>query len=62
MAKSLGVVVHTYNSNTWEVKAGGVKFKASLGYIVRPCPKNGRKERMAETSKGFPKPWKGSKS
>lgn len=26
------MVVHTYNTNTYEVEAGGLKFEASLSY------------------------------
>jgi hypothetical protein len=52
-AKSIllpGMVVHTCNSSTWEVEAGGSwipgqpglhsKFKDNLSCIVRPCLKN----------------------
>lgn len=28
----LSVVVYTCNLSTWEVKAGGLEFKSSLGY------------------------------
>lgn len=30
--RTLGMVVHTYNTNTYEVEAGGLKFEASLSY------------------------------
>ena len=34
-------VVHTYNLSTWEAEvedeAEGYTFKASLGYVVKPC-------------------------
>lgn len=30
--RTLGMVVHTYNTNTYEVEAGGLKFEANLSY------------------------------
>jgi hypothetical protein len=30
-----GIVVHTFNSSTWEAEAGLCEFNASLVYIVR---------------------------
>jgi hypothetical protein len=41
-------MAHTCNHNTGEAKAGGLGFKVSKGYIVRPCLKNKRKQRKRE--------------
>jgi hypothetical protein len=30
-------VVNTYNPSTWRMRQKGHEFKASLGYITRPC-------------------------
>jgi hypothetical protein len=38
------MVVHACNLSTWEVEAGASVFKASLGYVARPCLKKKRKE------------------
>jgi hypothetical protein len=35
----LGVIVNVCNPSTWRQRPKGVKFKASLAYIVRPCLK-----------------------
>jgi hypothetical protein len=37
------MVVHTCNPNTWEAEVEVHKFKASLGYMVRPCLKKKKK-------------------
>jgi hypothetical protein len=34
---SLGVVVYNCNPSTWETKARGSEFQASLRYIARSC-------------------------
>jgi hypothetical protein len=41
-------MAHTCNHNTGEAKAGGLGFKVSKGYILRPCLKNKRKQRKRE--------------
>lgn len=39
LISKLSTSVHASNTSTWEAKAGGLKFKAILGYLVRPCAK-----------------------
>jgi hypothetical protein len=43
-----GVVAHTCNFSTWEAEMGDHKFKANLGYIVRPCLKKPRARNVAQ--------------
>jgi hypothetical protein len=40
-----GMTAHTYHPSTWKVEARSEdhKFRASLGYITRPCLKRGKK-------------------
>jgi hypothetical protein len=44
----LGMVRHSCNPSTQEAKTGAedLEYKASLGYIVRPCFKKGEKKKM----------------
>lgn len=35
----------TYNHSTWESKAGGHEFEASLGFVIRPSLKSNKKKR-----------------
>jgi hypothetical protein len=41
----LSVEVHAWNPSTQEAEARRYKFKASLGYIARPCLKKRKKEK-----------------
>jgi hypothetical protein len=37
-----GMVVHIYNTRTWEERQENCKFEASLSYVVSPCLKKGQ--------------------
>lgn len=51
------MVVHTYNPSTQKVKTGDQQFKASLGYIAGPWPKEKGREGEGQGEER----WKGRK-
>jgi hypothetical protein len=48
------MVVHSYNSSTYETEAEDCEFKVSLGYTARSCHKT--KPQKNKTSKGLQDP------
>jgi hypothetical protein len=43
---NLVVMAHAYNPGTQKAEAGGLRVKASLGYIGRPCLKQEDRKRI----------------
>jgi hypothetical protein len=45
------MVAHACNPSTQEAKAGGLRFRANLGCIARPCLKKREREIERETER-----------